>query len=65
MLSKVYVSTGGIGLFPYDDTDAFSGLCMNLQYGMSELQNLAYQEIVLCLTPKNIVEEAFSSFFAR
>ncbi|KAI0806908.1 hypothetical protein C8Q74DRAFT_1188125 [Fomes fomentarius] len=34
-------------------------------YGMSELQTLAYQEIVLRLTPANIVEEAFSSFFAR
>ncbi|KAI0747614.1 hypothetical protein C8Q80DRAFT_686169 [Daedaleopsis nitida] len=34
-------------------------------YGIHELQDLAYKEIVSHLRPENIVEEAFSSFFAR
>ncbi|RDX52740.1 hypothetical protein OH76DRAFT_123004 [Lentinus brumalis] len=34
-------------------------------YGMSDLQDLAYDGIVSRLKPENIVEEAFSSFFAR
>ncbi len=36
-----------------------------IQYGMSDLQDLAYDGIVSRLKPENIVEEAFSSFFAR
>ncbi|KAI0713493.1 hypothetical protein C8Q76DRAFT_731615 [Earliella scabrosa] len=34
-------------------------------YGISELQELAYKEIISQLKSENIVEEAFSSFFAR
>ncbi len=36
-----------------------------MQYGMTELQDLAYDGIVSRLTPEIIVAEAFSSFFAR
>ncbi|KAI0694155.1 hypothetical protein C8T65DRAFT_667072 [Cerioporus squamosus] len=34
-------------------------------YGMTDLQDLAYDAIVSRLKPENIVQEAFSSFFAR
>ncbi|KAI0713494.1 hypothetical protein C8Q76DRAFT_463336 [Earliella scabrosa] len=34
-------------------------------YGMNDLQELAYKDIISRLTPENIVTEAFSSFFAR
>ncbi|KAH9915800.1 uncharacterized protein BXZ73DRAFT_17941, partial [Epithele typhae] len=34
-------------------------------YGISDLQGHAYQEIISRLKPENIVEEAFTSFFAR
>ncbi|KAI8999047.1 hypothetical protein BD414DRAFT_476823 [Trametes punicea] len=34
-------------------------------YGMSELQQMAYDAILERLSPDNIVEEAFSRFFAR
>ncbi|KAI9056947.1 hypothetical protein FKP32DRAFT_1598832 [Trametes sanguinea] len=34
-------------------------------YGMPELQQMAYDAILDSLTPENIVEEAFSSFFSR
>lgn len=36
-----------------------------VQYGITELQDLAYDEVISQLRPENIVEEAFSSFFAR
>ena len=32
---------------------------------MTGLQERAYDEIVKRLTPENVVQEAFSSFFAR
>ncbi|KAI1784244.1 hypothetical protein LXA43DRAFT_229962 [Ganoderma leucocontextum] len=34
-------------------------------YGLTELQDFAYNEIISQLSPENILEEAFSSFFAR
>ncbi|KAI1784245.1 hypothetical protein LXA43DRAFT_229845 [Ganoderma leucocontextum] len=34
-------------------------------YGITKLQDLAYDEIISQLNPQNIVPEAFSSFFAR
>ncbi|KAI0648312.1 hypothetical protein C8Q79DRAFT_567910 [Trametes meyenii] len=37
----------------------------NPQYGMTKLQGLAYDAIVARLTLTNVVEEAFSRFFAR
>lgn len=35
------------------------------QYGITDLQDLAYDAILARLAPANIVEEAFSRFFAR
>ena len=40
-------------------------LILIAQYGMTELQGKAYNEIVSRLTPQNVVQEAFSSFFSR
>ncbi|PIL30568.1 hypothetical protein GSI_07268 [Ganoderma sinense ZZ0214-1] len=34
-------------------------------YGLTELRDLAYNEVVSQLRPENILEEAFSSFFVR